>query len=146
MLSVDIEKEIQQENRIILGLTMRQLICLGAAGLISILLVLLLGADSDLMMFPMFAVGIGCFFFGWKKYDGLPMEQVLLRKLRTFVYKNDRRVYRTKNAYVSLLNAEYDRLRAIDLSDRKIAKAIRKEDKLKARLRKKSAIKPIKES
>ena len=145
MLSVDIEKEIQQENRIILGLTMRQLVCLGIAGLVSILLVLFLGADSDLMMFPMFGVGIACFFFGWKKYDGLPTEQMLLRKLRTFVYKNDRRIYRTKNAYVTLLNAEYGRLRAIDLSDRKVAKAIRREEKLKARQRKKSTIKPVKE-
>ena len=90
-----------------------------------------LGWDFTIAIYPCFVMGILCFAFGWVKQDGIPMEKILLKKLQTNIYQNDIRVYKTKNRYTVMLNREYDRRRQMDCRDKKLKKAIRKEEKEK---------------
>lgn len=131
MISREIEKEIQQENKVIMNFTMRQVICLSVAVVCSVVISVFLGWDFTIAIYPCFVMGILCFAFGWVKQDGIPMEKILLKKLQTNIYQNDIRVYKTKNRYTVMLNREYDRRRQMDCRDKKLKKTIRKEEKEK---------------
>lgn len=143
MLSQEIEKEIQQENKVILNFTLRQVICLGVAVVCSVLIAVFLDMNFEIAIYPCFAIGGICFAFGWIKQDGIPMEKILLKKLQTYLYKNDVRVYRTKNSYTVMLNREYDRRRGIDSRDKKLKKLMKREEKAKRKNLKKSRFKRI---
>ena len=127
MLSVDIEKEIQQKNKVLLGLTMRQIVCVIFAVICPIVMALVL--STELSLYPSLVVGTVCFAFGWYQKDGLTAEKYLLKILKEKFYKNDKRKYRTKNRYVALMNNEYRRRERIDRANKKIAKALKKEQK-----------------
>ncbi len=71
MLSREIEKEIQQENKVILNFTMRQVVCLSVAVVCSVVIALVLAWDFTIAIYPCFALGILCFAFGWMKQDGM---------------------------------------------------------------------------
>ena len=114
MISREIEKEIQQENKVILNFTMRQVVCLSVA-----------------------------LAFGWMKQDGIPMERILKRKLQVYLYKNNVRVYKTKNRYVVMMNREYDRRRMVDSGDKKLKKSVRKDAKRKKKELRRSKLKRI---
>lgn len=143
MISREIEKEIQQENKVLLNFTMRQVICLSVALVCSILIAVFLGLDFSIAIYPCFAIGILCFAFGWMKQDGIPMERILFKKLQVYLYQNDVRVYKTKNRYIVMLNREYDRRRRIDSRDKKLKKNIRREAGEKKKSQKKSRLKKI---
>lgn len=143
MLSREIEKEIQQENKVILNFTMRQVVCLSVAVVCSVVIALVLAWDFTIAIYPCFALGILCFAFGWMKQDGIPMEKILVKKLQTNMYQNHIRVYKTRNRYTIMLNREYERRRRLDLQDKKLKKMLRKETKRKKRKRKKSGLQRI---
>lgn len=131
MISREIEKEIQQENKVILNFTMRQVVCLSVALVFSVLISVVLAWDFTVAIYPCFVIGGVCFAFGWMKQDGLPMERVLIRKLQVHLYKNNVRIYKTKNRYVVMMNREYDRRRAMDSQDKRLQKSVRKDAKRK---------------
>lgn len=131
MISREIEKEIQQENKVILNFTMRQVVCLSVAVVCSVLISVVLAWDFTIAIYPCFVIGVVCFAFGWMKQDGIPMERILVRKMQVYLYKNNVRVYKTKNRYVVMMNREYDRRRLVDSGDKKLKKAVRKEAKRK---------------
>lgn len=143
MLSREIEKEIQQENKVILNFTMRQVVCLSVAVVCSVVIALVLAWDFSIAIYPCFALGILCFAFGWMKQDGIPMEKILVKKLQTNLYQNHTRVYKTRNLYTIMLNREYERRRRLDLQDKKLKKMIRKEAKSRKKEQKKSKLKRI---
>lgn len=143
MLSQEIEKEIQQENKVILNFTMRQVVCLGVAIVSSVLMAVFLGLEFEIAIYPCFVIGGICFVFGWIKRDGLPMEKVLLKKLKVYLYKNHVRVYKTKNCYTVMLNREYDRRRQIDSQDKKLKKLLKRERKAAGKRLKKSSFRRI---
>lgn len=143
MLSREIEKEIQQENKVILNFTMRQVVCLSVAVVCSVVITLVLAWDFTVAIYPCFALGILCFAFGWMKQDGIPMEKILVKKLQTNLYQNHIRVYKTRNRYTIMLNREYDRRRRLDLQDKKLKKILRKEAKNRKREQKNSKLKRI---
>lgn len=143
MLSREIEKEIQQENKVILNFTMRQVVCLSVAVVCSVVIALVLAWDFTIAIYPCFALGILCFAFGWMKQDGIPMEKILVKKLQTNMYQNHIRVYKTRNRYTIMLNREYERRRRLDLQDKKLKKMLRKETKRKKRERKKIGLQRI---
>lgn len=143
MLSREIEKEIQQENKVILNFTIRQVVCLSVAVVCSVVIALVLAWDFTIAIYPCFALGILCFAFGWMKQDGIPMEKILVKKLQTNLYQNHIRVYKTRNRYTIMLNREYERRRRLDLQDKKLKKMIRKEAKNRKREQKKSKLKRI---
>lgn len=141
MISADIEKEIQQENKVVLGLSLRKAIILGAGIVVTILLVLLMG--FDVALYPIIPVAGISLFFGWYTKDGLNAERYLMKKLQEKYYKNNKRAYRTKNRYISLMNTEYKRHKNKDMADKKIAKAVKKEIKANRKRVQKSSLKAI---
>lgn len=143
MLSREIEKEIQQENKVILNFTMRQVACLSVAVVCSVLISVFLGWDFTVSVYPCLAIGGLCFAFGWVKQDGIPMERILLRLLQNHLYQNRVRLYKTKNRYTMLLNREYDRRRQIDRKDRKLRKRQKRVCKERKKALKKSRIQKI---
>ena len=143
MLSREIEKEIQQENKVILNFTIRQVVCLSVAVVCSVVIALVLAWDFTIAIYPCFALGILCFSFGWMKQDGIPMEKILVKKLQTNLYQNHIRVYKTRNRYTIMLNREYERRRRLDLQDKKLKKILRKEAKSRKREQKESKLKRI---
>lgn len=143
MISREIEKEIQQENKVILNFTIRQVVCLSVAVVCSVVISVFLGWDFTIAIYPSFVIGILCFAFGWMKQDGIPMEKILVKKLQTNMYQNHIRVYKTKNRYTVMLNREYDRRRQLDNRDKKLKKVIRKEAKRKQKEQQKSKLKKI---
>lgn len=143
MICVEIEKEIQQENKIILNLNLRQVICLCIAVFLSVVGSVFLRLDFSVALYPCMAIGGCCFVFGWGKWDGLPMEKILAKKIESAVFQNSGRVYRTKNRYISLMNGVYDKMRAADCKDRAIVRQIRRECRERRRRRKKSRLRAI---
>lgn len=143
MLSREVEKEIQQENKVILNFTLRQVICLSAAVVCSVLIAVFLGLDFSLAIYPCMVIGGLCFAFGWVKQDGIPMERILLKLLQNHLYQNRVRLYKTKNRYTMLLNTEYDRRRQIDRRDRKLRKRQKRVCKERKKALKKSRIQKI---
>ena len=143
MLNVEIEKEIQQENKILLNFNLRQVICLCVAVVLSVVCVVFLDMEFSLALYPCMVIGGVCFVFGWGKMDGLPMERILAKKLQTALYQNDVRVYKTRNRYISMLNREYDRRRVADLQDKRIKKQIKRERKVVKKKKKKSVYRVI---
>ena len=143
MLNVEIEKEIQQENKILLNFNLRQVICLCVAVVLSVVCAVFLDMEFSLALYPCMVIGGVCFVVGWGKMDGLPMERILAKKLQTALYQNDVRVYKTRNRYISMLNREYDRRRAADLQDKRIKKQIKRERKVAKKRKKKSVYRVI---
>ena len=143
MISREIEKEIQQENKVILNFTIRQVVCLSIAIICSVLMAVFLGLDFTIAIYPCVVVGGICFAFGWIRQDGLPMERILLKKLQTKIYGNNKRVYKTKNRYITMLNKEYRRRRQMDTQDKKVKKSLKKEARNRKRAMKKSNLKKI---
>jgi hypothetical protein len=140
MLSVEIEKEIQQENKVLLNFNLRQVICLCVAAVLSVVCAVFLDMEFSLAVYPCMVVGGVCFAFGWWKPDGLPMERVWVKKMQTLIYKNNVRLYKTKNRYIIMLNREYDRRRAEDLKDRRIRRQLRRERRILRKKRRRSRL------
>ena len=140
MISVEIEKEINRENKVIFGCTKRQLICCGIALLIDALSMVVLGFDLNLAMYPIMISAFVCAGFGWYKPNGEPLEKVLIKKVQTYIYGSNKRKYRTKNQYVTMMNAEYARRRVIDMGNKQLMKQIRKENKKQKRKSQYSAL------
>lgn len=133
MLSVDIEKEIKQENKILLGLSMRKFICVLISLLMAIVFALLFSMNFYVSIIPSMVVGAIAFAFGWIKFDGVPMEEFLFKKINEAFYGTKKRTYRTKNAYVTLLNKEYARRKQIDLANKQVRKSLKKQKKSKVK-------------
>lgn len=143
MISVDIEKEVQQENKLFMGLSTRKCICVLAALVFAVLFALIFQWDFSISVFPSLVVGALAFAFGWIKKDGLTFEQFAFKYLKTYLYKNDKRKYRTKNKYIQMFNKEYRRHEQIDMQDKKTAKAYKRAMKKDAKRVVKSSLKPI---
>lgn len=71
------------------------------------------------------------------------MERILLKKLQTKIYGNNKRVYKTKNCYITMMNKEYRRRRQMDMQDKKVKKSLKKEARNRKRAMKKSSMKKI---
>lgn len=107
MLSIKIEKEIKQENKVLGGLTLRQLIfaVIGAGSCTAVYLVSNLPVDA---LYPAFiSIAAVCGVFGWvkSKDGGLHAEDYILRFLKRVVYHNGRLLYRTANEYIGMYNS-----------------------------------------
>lgn len=131
MLSVDIEKEIKQENKVLLGLSMRKFICVCISLLFAIIFAILFSMNFYVSVIPSMIVGSIAFAFGWIKFDGVPMEEFAFKKVNEIFYGTKKRKYRTKNGYITLLNQEYSRRKQIDMSNKKIRKSLKKKKKSK---------------
>ena len=131
MVSREIEKEIDQENKVLFGCTVRQLVCVGITLVLSVIVFALMNWKVDLAMYPVAAIGVIAGAFGWYKPNEDHFEVFLLKKLKASLYHANFRKYRAKNQYITMMNAEYIRRRNIDLNNKKIAKEIKKKNKKK---------------
>ena len=144
MITVDVEKEIKQDNKVMLNMNIRQLFTAIVALLLIIFLVGIVKIDMTLMMIPAAFIGGAAYAVGWYKRDGLFIEHIILKRIQTYLYKNDCVPYRTKNRFVTLYNQEYARHKAIDLKDKKIRRAIKKEGRALKKLSREQTIRPVK--
>lgn len=104
MFDVEIPKEVQQENKILLGLTLRQTVCMAIGGVAAFLVGVVLQLPLDVAIVPMGIIGIIAMGFGWIKRDGLPLERIIAKRVVAAFYGNARRPYKTKNAFVTRIN------------------------------------------
>lgn len=104
MFDVEIPKEVQQENKILLGLTLRQTICMAVGAGAAFLIGVVLQLPIDVAIVPMGVIGIIAMGFGWIKRDGLPLERIIAKRVVAMFYGNARRPYKTKNAFVTMIN------------------------------------------
>ena len=104
MFDVEIPKEVQQENKILLGLTLRQTICMAIGASAAFLIGVVLQLPIDVAIVPMGVIGIIAMGFGWIKRDGLPLERIIAKRVVAMFYGNARRPYKTKNAFVTMIN------------------------------------------
>lgn len=105
MISIKIEKEIKHDNKILAGLTMRQLLAVLAAGTICITIWMVTRMDINALLPAFLSIGCIAGVLGWVKKDGLAAEDYAMRYLKRIIYKNGRLKYRTSNAYVRLFNS-----------------------------------------
>lgn len=137
MVSREIEKEIDQKNKVFLGCTLRQVFCCGIAIALSVLVFALMGWKFELAMYPIAVIGLIAGAFGWYRPNEENFEQFLLKKIRALIYNSDKRKYRAKNQYVKMMNSEYIRRRNMDLANKKVVKQMKKEQKQKKKVKSK---------
>jgi hypothetical protein len=139
MISVEIEKEINQENKVVLNFNLRQVVCLILLVISVILLIFVVKIDGDIIMYPMTGVAIVLFAFGWYKPNGIPFEKIFIKQIKDTIYRSNKRKYKTKNQYVVMVNEEYNRRKNIDMANKKLRKQVEKEQKKTAKELKKAA-------
>lgn len=103
MAYVNVPNDLSKvKNKLVMGLTKRQLICFGSAAAVGIPVYLCSRAaiGSTGAMFLMIALMLPCFLFAMYERDGLPFEKVLRNILRVKFLRPGIRPYRTQNFYV----------------------------------------------
>ena len=100
MITLEIEKEIKNENKIIMGFTMRQAVTFGAVIVILVLEYFLIRPTSNILIISGIALGAAAYYLSFHKKNGMNMEYFLIKKVKQYVLKNNSRKYRTKNGYV----------------------------------------------
>ncbi len=143
MKTIDIEKEIKQDNKVLLGLNLRQLFTSVGAVIVLIIIVLFLGLDISMATIPIVAVAVVAYLVGWYKKDGMRIENLVIKYIQQYLYRNNCRMYKTKNNYVVLYNQEYARHKRIDMGNKKVARQVKKEQKKAKKQVKKQVCKPI---
>ena len=129
MITLEIEKEIKNENKIIMGFTMRQAVTFGAVLVILVLEYLLIRPSSNILIISGIALGSGAYYLSFHKKNGMNMEYFLIKKVKQYVLMNNSRKYRTKNGYVRILNEAYRDDRNKDMSDRRKRKRLKKRER-----------------
>lgn len=105
MAYVNIPKDLSEvQTKVAFGLTKRQILCFGAAGLVAVPTYLLdrgtLG--NDLAALLMIALAVPFFVLAMYRKDGMPLEKVLRNYIRARFLLPARRPYRTDNKYAAL--------------------------------------------
>ena len=144
MISVEIEKEIKQENKVISKFTVRQALAFGIAAVITLLFSLIIQPDIDVIVVCGLLLGIIAYYFGFYRKDGIYMEYFVWKKIKCFILNNNFRKYHTKNKYIKLVNTQYITDRNEDLANKQIKKQINRDTKVTNKKRKKSQIKVYK--
>ncbi len=125
MITVSVEKEIKQENKVVKSFTMRQVAFMGAALTIAAIFYFLARPDASTAMGFGACMGTLAWYFGFHKKNGLPVEYFLWKKIKTVVLMNFSRRYRTRNMYITMLNRSYQDDLEKDLQDKKKARIIK---------------------
>ena len=102
MAFVNVPKDLSKvKNKALFNLTVRQLICFGAAGAIGIPVYIFtrepIGGTAAALL--MIGLMLPMFFFAMFEKDGQPAEKVLRNFIRTRIYFPGKRPYRTENLY-----------------------------------------------
>lgn len=145
MIEMNVEKEVRTQNKIFKGLTARNLIGVGiglALGFfLSIILHFIALDQTTSILCYLIAGGGSAYAIGWYNSNGLYIEDVVKKKINTFVYNNKHRRYRTLNHFITMYNKSYQKMRAKDMNDKAKAKSIKThqksvhDKKMKARIK-----------
>lgn len=131
MQSISIEREIQQENTILFGLSAKKLVVVFVNLVIFVPLTIAIGIDYCYI--PLFLAAAISYFVAWFKRDGLSGPQYVSKKISAIYYKNRIRKYHTKNKYITALNKAYMQHKRIDMSNKDLQKAEKKKNKKKTK-------------
>ena len=102
MAFVNVPKDLSKiKNKALFNLTVRQLVCFGAAAAIGIPVYIFTrepigGTTAALLMIGLM---LPCFFLAMFEKDGQPAEKVLRNFIRTRIYYPGKRPYKTENLY-----------------------------------------------
>lgn len=133
MASFEIESEIRQENRIFGPFTTRQVIVFGIAAVLGALFYLFVRPPIDAMIPVCFILGGLAWYLGFHKKNGVYAEFYLRKKIKTYIFGNISRKYRTKNRYITMLNAAYAAEKDADMQDKRKRRIYMKAQKKKAK-------------
>ncbi len=105
MAYVNIPKDLAQvQTKVAFGLTKRQILCFGAAGVVAVPTYLLgrgvLGNDVAALL--MIALAVPFFVLAMYRKNGMPLEKVLYYYIRARFLVPARRPYQTDNKYAAL--------------------------------------------
>ena len=142
MLSVPIEAEIEQEQKIFKGITMKQMVCVVAAAAIGLVSYRLTGNFNDTLIYGGVFMAIPIL-IGFFEMNGLRVNELFRIILQRIVYRNTARKYKTKNAYYALLNGQYQAMRTEDYKDKAVIRANKAEAKRVKKAMKRSKYKPL---
>ena len=129
MASFEIESEIRQENRIFGPFTTRQVIAFGIAAVLGALFFFFVRPPIDAMIPVCFILGGLAWYLGFHKKNGVYAEFYLRKKIKTYIFANIQRKYRTKNKYITMLNDAYAAEKAADMQDKRKRRAYEKAEK-----------------
>ncbi len=131
MIAVNIEKEIKQENKVIGKFTVRQVgFIIAALGVVTAFYFIAKPTIETSIGVGMIC-GVIAWYFGFHKKNGLPVEYFWWKKIKTVILMNFKRPYRTKNMYVTMLNASYQAEKMADMQDKRKAKLLKRREKRK---------------
>lgn len=126
-----IPKEIKGDNKVALGLNMKQLITCSIGVAIDLLIYFTLHLEIDqMLMITLILVG-GALVVSSKTIDGVSVWDYVFYNVRKMAFHYDKRRYRTKNKIITSLNKRYSSIKAEDMADKKIAKKISQKEKKK---------------
>lgn len=137
MITVKIEKEIDIKNKIFLGLNMRQLIVTTILSICSVLIKTVIKPPQGGFMFICTLFGVIDYYLAFKKYEDFPPEYFIIKKFKTSIWANEKRVQRTKNKYITMLNRAYKKDMMDDLKDKSVKKKMKKDQKASKKAHKK---------
>lgn len=140
MISINIEKEIKQDNRVLGNFTFRQAGCFGIVAVIEVLFYLIVHPGTNNMVAAGLVLGVIAWYFGFHKKDGIYMEYFLWKKVKEYMLRNSSKKYRTKNKYISLMNVSYKSDQNADMANKAAKKEINKQNKQKNKKKKSSKL------
>ena len=118
MLNLPIESEIEVEHKVFRDFNMRQTVCLVITGVIAVIMyaifrnwMLMVGFTAPFALLLMY--------FAKPGENGEKAEEVLMKASERFFYKNQTRVYRTKNRYFRLMNNAYEKQKIAGQAERR---------------------------
>ena len=125
-----IEAEIETSHYVIAKYTTRQVVCIAATAA-SILFVNNVVSNTMTSVIITLPIDILFIFFGFWHRDGLNAEDKLASVIQKIFYKNDKRIFKTRNKYVAIMNNVYKKLSAQMMSTykSKYKKALGKKQK-----------------
>lgn len=106
MLNIEIQKEIRGDNKIAIGMNIRQLIVASIAGTVSLLVYFNLKDmfEMEEIMMIILIISAIAWWFGWHMKSGLHGEQLIYLKIKDMVSRKTGRIYQTENGYVKLMS------------------------------------------
>ena len=129
MITLEIEKEIKNENKIIMGFTLRQAITFGVVIVILLAEYFIIRPTSNILIISGIALGAAAYYLSFHKKNGMNMEYFLIKKVKQYILANSARKYRTKNGYVRIMNEAYHRERMKDLNDPQKRRKLKKRER-----------------
>ncbi len=118
MLNLPIESEIETEHKVFRDFNMRQTVCLVITGGIAIVMYMIFRSWFLMVAFTApFALLL--MYFAKPGENGEKAEDLIMKAAEKHFYKNQTRIYRTKNKYIPLMNNAYRKRRSAEMAERK---------------------------